>query len=67
MRIPRGMEEIQKEYNQVCNQAGDFQYRIKVMKNDLNQINQKLMELNHEAIDARKMIETSQKEVTSEI
>lgn len=66
IKIPRPLAEIQKEYDFVCKQAGDVQYRVEVLKADLMNINNKMMELNHEANDAKKIeqLKEEKKEVT---
>lgn len=46
---PRTMEVIQKEYQQTCFMAGDQQYQMKIMGENLDRINAKLKELNNEA------------------
>ncbi len=46
---PRDKEVISKEYGEVCAMAGDKQYRIEILKNELVQLNNKLFELNQEA------------------
>jgi predicted nuclease with TOPRIM domain len=47
--MERTTVEVQKEYAQHCAQAGETQYRIKVLEGQLFQLNQKISELNTEA------------------
>lgn len=46
----RTVEEVQKDYAQVCSVAGDLQYRIACFKEELQKANDKLKELNAEAV-----------------
>lgn len=45
----RTIPEIQQEYQQQCLRAGDLQYRIAVMVNDLDMVNDHMKALNNEA------------------
>lgn len=45
----RSVEEIQKEYTQVCAKAGHIQYNIEVLKRDLDMVFKTLGDLNLEA------------------
>ena len=45
---PRSLEAIQAEYQQLCTQAGDLQYRIECFKEDLALINKRQKEVNQE-------------------
>jgi hypothetical protein len=45
----RTIEEIQKEYSLLCAEAGQVQYQIFVLKQDLEIKNEKLRKLNLEA------------------
>lgn len=49
----RTVEEIQKDYAQVCTVAGDLQYRIKCFREELDKANDKLKELNAEAMSVQ--------------
>lgn len=46
---PRTMEEIMKEYNQLIARAGNLQYQTFVYESELSQVNQRLVDINHEA------------------
>lgn len=46
----RTREEIQTEYIQQCSIAGDTNYKIYALQKDLYKMNQKLKELNKEAM-----------------
>ena len=50
----RTLETIQKEYNQNCAKAGQIQYQIKVLKAEMDAINDVLLNLNREAIELQK-------------
>ena len=52
---PRKMDEIQKEYGQLCNQAGQLEYQIYVLTQDLEKINESLVKVNHEAAARQKL------------
>lgn len=45
----RSMEEIQKEYSQICFKAGQLQYQIHALNKDLEVVNSTLRDLNFEA------------------
>lgn len=57
---PRAEQLIQQEYNQFCGAAGEIQYKIIVLKKDLERVNLKLQALNSEAIQ-RQAIEATKK------
>jgi hypothetical protein len=44
----RTAEEIGKEYNKLCLEAGDKQYRKEVLESELKQINENMLRLNRE-------------------
>lgn len=46
---PRALPEIQKEHNQLCYEAGARQYKISILKAELDQINNRLRDVNTEA------------------
>ncbi len=58
----RTKEQIEAEYNQYCSMAGDKQYRIEMLKNEITMINTKLFELNKQA--AALLKSAQQEEVT---
>jgi hypothetical protein len=45
----RSIEEVQKEYSQFCAQAGENQYKIKVLEQTMHALNQRINDLNVEA------------------
>lgn len=47
--VPRQRAEIVKEFEQLAAQAGSTQYLITVKERELQQVNQRLFELNNEA------------------
>lgn len=47
--IPRLLTEIQTEYKDVAFKAGNLQYHMEIMKLELNQLNQRLQQMNQEA------------------
>ncbi len=49
MSDKRTVEQIHKEYSQLCTQAGHLQYQILVVSQDLELLNKQLRELNLEA------------------
>lgn len=44
-------EEIIKEYTKLCTEAGEVQYRIKILQFHLDDLNNKILKLNNEAND----------------
>ncbi len=50
----RDIKVIQQEYTQKCMQAGDLQYKIICMKNDLDGLNELIRGLNQEAANLAK-------------
>jgi hypothetical protein len=60
LSVPRALPEIQKDYAQVCNNAGQIQYQIKVYEQELIQTNQRLLSLNQEAA-ARNQLDAAAK------
>lgn len=58
--VPRSMEDIQKNYTQLCTEAGQLQYQLKVYSQKLEEINSTLSSVNIEAsarqqLDAQKL------------
>jgi translation initiation factor IF-1 len=45
----RTLEEIMKEYTQLCTTSGELQYKIKIQEEDLLRLNQRIYQLNQEA------------------
>lgn len=58
--VPRSKADIDTAYTQACSVAGQIQYRIESAKNQLNQINNEIHNLNNEA-DARAKIDAEEK------
>ncbi len=52
---PRTMEAIQAEYGQLSARAGQIQYQVFVLNKDLEQTNQALVAVNHEAAARQKL------------
>lgn len=52
--MERSMEDIQKEYSQLCAEAGQLQYKMSVHKQDLKELNIQLQKLNTEAAAMQK-------------
>lgn len=46
---PRTLAEITTEYNQLVSRAGGLQYQTFVYADELRQVNDRLVEINHEA------------------
>lgn len=46
---PRQMKDIDTEYRDLCGRAGDAQYKLVLLQNQLSQINNRLTELTQEA------------------
>lgn len=46
---PRKLEEIQAEYGQTASRAGQAQYQVFVFEAELQQLNNRMVELNQEA------------------
>ena len=44
----RTTDIIAKEYQQLCTQAGDVQYKIVALQNDLDNLNVQMLKLNQE-------------------
>lgn len=49
LSIPREMPEIQQAYQQLCANAGQVQYQIKIHTKELERINEQLQSVNNEA------------------
>ena len=49
LSTPRPMDEIQKEYQQKCLEAGQLQYQVSVQSEELSKANETLRKLNYEA------------------
>ena len=49
---PRTPDEIKAEYNNICGQAGEAQFKMKTIEGDLYNFNQRLVELHKEFKEA---------------
>lgn len=47
--IPRSLADITTEYNQLVSRAGGLQYQTFVYADELKKVNDRLVEINHEA------------------
>lgn len=47
--MPRSLDDITSEYKEICQTAGDIQYKVKAMEAHLYSLNEKLFSLNQEA------------------
>lgn len=52
---PRALDEIRTEYGQEAGKAGQLQYQIYALNQDLERLNQRLVSLNYEAAERQKM------------
>ncbi len=52
---PRDIKAITDEYNQLKAQAGEVQYQVYALKSNLDQMNQRLLQLNHEGAARQKL------------
>lgn len=53
--VPRELSEIQKEYSELRARAGELTYQVFVLEGDLQQVNQALLTINHEAAARQKL------------
>lgn len=51
---PRTIEDVQKDYNMQAAMLGDITYKMKVLESDAQRMQQRLHELNAEAIELNK-------------
>lgn len=54
----RDLDTVQIDYNNTCQLAGDRQYRIEILKEELSQLNRQILNLNREAAMIKKTNET---------
>lgn len=47
--VPRSLEDIKKEYNEILTKSGNAQYLVFVYTKELEQLNRRLLEVNQEA------------------
>ena len=62
----RTVEEIQKEYTELCAKAGHLQYSVFTLNQDLEMVNQSLRNLNFEAASAHQKALDAQKTAPAE-
>lgn len=55
LSVPRGLPEIQKEYQEQCITAGQLQYQMKVYSDALENVNARLLVINNEAAARQKL------------
>lgn len=55
--LPRDMEAIKADYNQLSAQAANTQYLVFVHSKELEQINNRLLGVNQEALERKKLDE----------
>lgn len=65
-KAPRKIQEIQAEYSQVLQRAGQCQYQISVFKKDLEMFNTTLRDLNAEAFAAKEAEEREKQQKSEE-
>lgn len=65
LSVPREMVAIQKSYQEFCVKAGQVQYQIKVLTDELNNINSALLTINNEGA-ARNRLDQESKAKTEE-
>ena len=58
--LPRELEEIRKEYNELSLRAANAQYLVFVHSKDLEQVNNRLIQVNQEA-GARQQLDEANK------
>lgn len=58
LKVPREWSDIQKEYQELCMNAGQLQYQITVYEADLARMNARLLEINNEGA-ARKQLDAA--------
>jgi len=63
-KVPRELAEIEKEANQEFFRAGQLQYQVDVLTDELVEVNNRLLKLNREGA-ARKQLDAQKKEETT--
>lgn len=61
---PRELSEITKEYQELIGRAGNLQYQLFVFQDELSKVNDRLVEINHEAAARQNLDKEKQKETT---
>lgn len=54
-QAPRELKDIQAEYNNLSLKAGQNQYQVYVLKQDLEYMNRQLVNINQEAAERQKL------------
>lgn len=62
---PRSIEEVTKEYTELCGKAGQAQYQVMVFTKELERLNERLLSVNQEAA-ARNELDRQEK-ATAEV
>lgn len=65
LSVPRTMAEIQQAYQQLCANAGQIQYQIKIQTRELERINTQLESVNNEGA-ARMQLDKETKTTTTQ-
>jgi uncharacterized protein (DUF3084 family) len=55
LSVPRELAEIQKEYQERIFAAGQIQYQVEVLSDELKSLNGRIRSLNHEAAAAKEL------------
>ncbi len=63
---PRALDEIQREYQELCNKAGQLQYQSVVIAKELEDINEQLFAINYEAADRNKLDKAAAEETKAQ-
>lgn len=50
-KSPRTVEDVQRDYSNLCTKAGHIQYQIDTLSKDLDLLNQSRRDLNNEAFN----------------
>lgn len=59
LKVPRALDEIQKEYQQLCLQTGQLQYQKAIYEKEITSANIRLEAVNNEAA-ARKQLDAQE-------
>lgn len=55
LSVPRALAEIQKEYQERCFAAGQLQYQIKILSDELRKTNGRMEAISNEAANRKKL------------
>lgn len=64
--VPRPLAEIQTAYQQLCANAGQTQYQMKIYAKELEKINEQLESVNREAAARQQLDSQAKKEETTQ-